>query len=361
MLATVSDRRLVASTDGTNVDYYDADVTSTAEYYPYGMTLRSETDGEGYRYGFNGQETDSEIKGEGNSINYKYRMHDPRIGRFFGVDPLTPKYPELTPYQFCSNSPIYMIEIEGLEGEGFHYKLDYQARALLTGRKTVEEYDQWCNAQGVGAVMALTILVDVYVTKGWLSRTVLFYAFGENMNATDNYNDAVARGDTESAAIYKAKMEETGMLLFTGILGELILPYALGKMAKIIFRSADEVNAAFIGNSTTRKAPWKSGSDVVEYTTKQSDEFVRVSGPDSNPKGNWIMKKSDIDGLTPQQIQDKYSLGYTPTKITDVKVGGGVKVQAGTAAAMDGNAGGGYQYYLFKGNKNVTYSNTKDL
>ena len=40
-----------------------------------------------YRYGFQGQEKDDEIKGEGNSVNYKYRMHDPRIGRFFAVDP----------------------------------------------------------------------------------------------------------------------------------------------------------------------------------------------------------------------------------------------------------------------------------
>jgi len=76
-----------------------------------------------YRYGFQGQEKDDEIKGEGNSINYKYRMHDPRVGRFFAVDPLTWSYPELTPYQFSSNNPIGMVEIEGLEGE---WKVDIQ-------------------------------------------------------------------------------------------------------------------------------------------------------------------------------------------------------------------------------------------
>lgn len=41
-----------------------------------------------YRYAFQGQERDDEIKGRGNSYNYTYRMHDPRIGRFFAVDPL---------------------------------------------------------------------------------------------------------------------------------------------------------------------------------------------------------------------------------------------------------------------------------
>src|SRR5690606_20607467 len=27
-----------------------------------------------------------------NSVNYTYRMHDPRLGRFFAVDPLADKY-----------------------------------------------------------------------------------------------------------------------------------------------------------------------------------------------------------------------------------------------------------------------------
>jgi len=36
-----------------------------------------------YRYGFNGMEKDDEVKGSGNSINYKYRMRDRRVGRFF--------------------------------------------------------------------------------------------------------------------------------------------------------------------------------------------------------------------------------------------------------------------------------------
>ena len=68
-----------------------------------------------YRYGFQGQEKDDEIKGEGNSLNYKYRMHDPRIGRFFAVDPLSPKYPHYTPYSFSGNKVIAFGELEGLE------------------------------------------------------------------------------------------------------------------------------------------------------------------------------------------------------------------------------------------------------
>ncbi|MFH2096544.1 MAG: RHS repeat-associated core domain-containing protein [Bacteroidota bacterium] len=73
----------------------------------------------GYRFGFNGKEKDDEITGvTGSHLNYKFRMYDSRIARFFTVDPITAKYPMLTPYQFASNSPIGSIEYEGLEGIG---------------------------------------------------------------------------------------------------------------------------------------------------------------------------------------------------------------------------------------------------
>ncbi|OED44986.1 hypothetical protein AB832_01660 [Flavobacteriaceae bacterium (ex Bugula neritina AB1)] len=68
-----------------------------------------------YRYGFQGQEKDDEIKGEGNSLNYKFRMHDPRIGRFFALDPLAAKYAYNSPYAFSENMVIHGVELEGLE------------------------------------------------------------------------------------------------------------------------------------------------------------------------------------------------------------------------------------------------------
>jgi len=68
-----------------------------------------------YRYGFQGQEKDDELKGEGNSLNYTFRMHDPRIGKFFAPDPLFREFPHYTPYSFSGNKPIQYRELEGLE------------------------------------------------------------------------------------------------------------------------------------------------------------------------------------------------------------------------------------------------------
>ena len=65
---------------------------------------------------FNGEEKDDELKGNGNSINYLARIYDPRLGNFLSVDPLTKRFPMLTPYQFASNTPIQAIDLDGLEG-----------------------------------------------------------------------------------------------------------------------------------------------------------------------------------------------------------------------------------------------------
>jgi len=68
-----------------------------------------------YRYGFQGQEKDDEIKGEGNSINFKFRMYDPRLNRFLSIDPLQSEYPWNSVYAFAENRLIDATELEGLE------------------------------------------------------------------------------------------------------------------------------------------------------------------------------------------------------------------------------------------------------
>src|SRR5215218_1692870 len=79
------------------------------------MVGRSYTAEKRYRYGFNGQENDNEVKGEGNQQDYGMRVYDPRLGKFLSVDPITSQYPELTPYQFASNRPIDGIDLDGQE------------------------------------------------------------------------------------------------------------------------------------------------------------------------------------------------------------------------------------------------------
>jgi RHS repeat-associated protein len=105
-----------------------------------------------YRYGFQNQEKDDELKGAGNSVNYTYRMHDPRIGRFFAVDPLASKYPQWSPYVFSGNQVVHMVELEGLEpsnpklkGTGISIIIGGLSTAVLQGVMDAGAIDGWIN------------------------------------------------------------------------------------------------------------------------------------------------------------------------------------------------------------------------
>jgi RHS repeat-associated protein len=73
--------------------------------------------GPSYRFGFNGKENDNDVKGFGDEQDYGMRIYDDRLGRFLTIDPLRKGYPELTPYEFASNTPIEAIDLNGLEAQ----------------------------------------------------------------------------------------------------------------------------------------------------------------------------------------------------------------------------------------------------
>lgn len=117
VLATISDAKTPTGDAGNGQALgYQPRIVNLQDYFPFGMIMPArQFSEEGYRYGFQGQETDDELKGEGNSVNYKYRMHDARIGRFLSIDPLAPNYPWNSPYAFSENRVIDAVELEGLE------------------------------------------------------------------------------------------------------------------------------------------------------------------------------------------------------------------------------------------------------
>jgi len=67
------------------------------------------------RFGFNGKENDNDVKGFGNQQDYGMRIYDARLAKFLSVDPISQHFPELSTYQFASDSPIANIDLDGLE------------------------------------------------------------------------------------------------------------------------------------------------------------------------------------------------------------------------------------------------------
>ena len=125
-----------------------------------------------YRYGFQGQEMDNELKGRGNSLNYTFRMHDPRVGRFLSLDPLAPQYPHNSPYAFSENRVIDGIDLEGREfsavktDKGWHIDVKF---------KIVNETETFL------------------VTKGFLDKMIYQIEQGiKGFNGTDSDGDYIS-------------------------------------------------------------------------------------------------------------------------------------------------------------------------
>jgi hypothetical protein len=87
---------------------------SIYSYYPFGMPMPNRTyslSSSKYRFGFNGQEKDNEVYGEGNLNTAEFWQYDTRIGRRWNVDPKLKIWE--SPYATFSNNPILFVDING--------------------------------------------------------------------------------------------------------------------------------------------------------------------------------------------------------------------------------------------------------
>jgi RHS repeat-associated protein len=121
-----------------------------------------------YLFSFNGKEKDNETYGEGNEYDYGFRIFNPRLGRFLSIDPLTNIYPELTPFQYASNTPIWAIDIDGLEA--YPISRDWNADDLANfGNFITEETARIRKAEDNGNVNSYTVydcsdlVISIYV------------------------------------------------------------------------------------------------------------------------------------------------------------------------------------------------------
>jgi RHS repeat-associated protein len=102
--------------------------------YPFGAEMDGRSHNpDGYRYGFNGMEKDNEVEGEGDSYTTEFRQYDPRLGRWWSVDPLVQDYPWSSPYVGLDNNPLRVIDPTGEGTEDPQQKYQVQSGNTLGG------------------------------------------------------------------------------------------------------------------------------------------------------------------------------------------------------------------------------------
>ena len=156
-----------------------------------------------YRSGFNGKENIEEIDGW---QDYGERMYNRLIGRFPTADPLIvykQQYPELSSYQFASNTPIQAIDLDGLEGQwaagifladGSLYNGSYAIQPHTDEQRKSQQ--QWSKDQANG-----TIEGDAFLAMDY----VFYKAFGYGYKLYEAYKAKTTV--TTSTKVIKATTE----------------------------------------------------------------------------------------------------------------------------------------------------------
>ena len=305
VLTVITDKPIPHNNGGT-VDYWQADILSSYDYSPFGVQLDGRTfDSEKYRYGFQNQEVDDEIKGEGNSINYKYRMHDPRIGRFMSVDPLASKYPYNSPYAFSENRVIDGVDLEGLE---FYYTADgtylgkigtstsimivndsyiKQKGGINETKKNIDQIQNGINVgydKSPGHLDYLNTTASHKITKGEYSNLTVDQVIEDNQY--------VGYGETgDCMASCKKQLAKQNLTISSGYSTNAVQMYKSGKQGNkvnldqayhIINEELEAGNQVIVGLTYTDK------QEANKATDNTTDHFVTLVGRGMDDKGMYF-------------------------------------------------------------------------
>jgi hypothetical protein len=128
VLVTVNDKKLGVSSNNTTIDYFNPQVVTAQDYYPYGMVQPGRSvNVDGYRFGFNGQEKSDEVaKG---STTAQFWEYDSRIGRRWNIDPRPTV--GISGYNTFGGNPIWFNDVKGDTLGGINDESAIQLRTTL--------------------------------------------------------------------------------------------------------------------------------------------------------------------------------------------------------------------------------------
>lgn len=116
VMSVVSDRKTpTLEATYTTIAFNETNIKAFNDYYPYGMLLENRNGSNNYRYGFQGQEKDDEVKGKNNSYTTSYRQYDSRVARWTSIDPII--HYQFSPYVAYDNNPIFWKDPRGSNSE----------------------------------------------------------------------------------------------------------------------------------------------------------------------------------------------------------------------------------------------------
>jgi RHS repeat-associated protein len=94
------------------INHSTGEIEQVTHYYPFGAVYGDAgTNDALQRYKYNGKELDR-MHGL-NFYDYGARQYDPLLGMFTQMDPMAEKYYGISPYAYCANNPVMLVDPDG--------------------------------------------------------------------------------------------------------------------------------------------------------------------------------------------------------------------------------------------------------
>ncbi|MBT1710715.1 hypothetical protein KK062_20915 [Fulvivirgaceae bacterium PWU5] len=179
--------------DDFKVTHTKSPVIETDDYYPFGLTFNSyqRQNSIHNRWKFQGQEHIDDLNLGWDS--FKWRNHQPEIGRFFNVDLLSEKYYFNSPYAFSENKVVADVELEGLESVKAKTVYTNNANGTITATSSTiatTEKLQATVAITSGTVMVSGKMAGIEVGAGIKTEETDLIGFRDNGFVFGGYNES---------------------------------------------------------------------------------------------------------------------------------------------------------------------------
>lgn len=279
--------RITYADDNNNGSVTSGEIRREQNYYPFGLEHKGYN---GSTYGvknnlmtYQGQEFTEDL--DLNTHEWKYRMSDPAIGRFWQIDPLAEKYAYNSTYAFQENKLGMGTELEGRELDPWSVSTSARSPEV---RQYVQENPK-----------TSTAIAGAYVAGPGIMLAVESYgivAVGSFLlnEAKDEVLSVVTSGASDVLDITKAgtKFLKEGFQFLT--------------------RNID------------------SSGDLFHYTSKEAADNIKFKGFDTDYTSDGNIYTTPVEGLSPTQAQIELALpANRPSPNTMIRIDGAGLKEAG--------------------------------
>ena len=244
-------------------------IVAAQDYYSYGEYIRSYNQGlPNDRYKFTGKERDN----ESNLDYFGARYYESSSGRWLSVDPMANKYPGWSPYVYCHNNPLRLIDPNGMEdgGPGFFAWL----KNFFIGNSS--------NETNPGTEINRTIVEETKI----MSKKIGEFP-RKTVKATENYADATSDASTKVSIAGVAAAPLTAGVFLEGSADALVIE----TIADGVSLGAKTVDFIAFGGSKVAliNQGVKFGADIIggKVIDAVADKVVTETGLNTAAYGNF--------------------------------------------------------------------------